>query len=423
MKNKGVRREAHSPSTPRADERDAREDVRGDARVTSNVVAREDARAASSVGAESSSVASLWDGRVVAFVLGVKALVIFFAAQGYTVWKDERLGSFYEWLSVWNRWDAPHYLDIARTGYVREGVESRWIVFYPLYPWLVRAASFLLRDELAAAFFVSALASVAAGLLLYRLALLDEDERVARASVLFMFVFPTSYFLHIGYTESLFLALALATMLAARARRWPLAGVLGALACMTRVNGLALHPALAFEAWEEYRAGGRRLRARWLWALLPASGFGVYLLINWTAGGHPLAFLQTQDKYWYRTFAWPWDAIAAAWRMSLGAKPSDALVVGWQEFFFVLLGLGLTAWAWARMRASYAAWMTFNWLLWTCTKFVLSVPRYTLVLFPMYIIFARASARRPEAGALIAIWSLLFLSLFIARFSQGYWAF
>ena len=237
MKTKGVRREAHPPSTSRADERDAR--------ATSNVVVREDARAA-----WTDSLASLWDGRVAAFVLGVKALVIFFAAQAYTVWKDERLGSFYDWLSVWNRWDAPHYLDIARMGYVREGVESRWIVFCPLYPWLVRAASFLLRDELVAAFFVSAFASVAAGLLLYRLALLDEDERVARASVLFMFVFPTSYFLHIGYTESLFMALALATMLAARARRWPLAGLLGALACMTRVNGLALLPALAFEAWE-----------------------------------------------------------------------------------------------------------------------------------------------------------------------------
>ena len=58
-------------------------------------------------------------------------------------------------LEVWNRWDAPHYLDIARQGYVSTGEESRWIVFYPLYPWLVRAASLVLRDELLAAFFVS----------------------------------------------------------------------------------------------------------------------------------------------------------------------------------------------------------------------------------------------------------------------------
>jgi hypothetical protein len=410
MKKKGVRREVHSSTPPDA------------GRVEERAPSSADERAESRDTWLSSS-APFWDGRTIAFVLGVKAIVLVFAAQAHVIAKNERLGSLHDWLSIWNRWDAPHYLDIARMGYVREGVEARWIVFYPLYPWLVRTASLFVRDELAAAFLVSTLASVAAGLLLYRLARLDNDEWVARASVFFMFVFPTSYFLHIGYTESLFLALALATMLAARVRRWPLAGVLGALACMTRANGLALIPALAFEAWEDYRAGGRVVRARWLWALLPVAGFGVYLLINWSVKGSPIAFLRAQDEYWYRSFAWPWDAMAGSLGMASGGTPSDALMVGWQEFFFVILGLGLTVWAWLRMRASYAAWMTCNWLLWTCTKFVLSVPRYTLVLFPAYMIFARASARRPEAGALIAIWSLLFLALFLVRFSQGYWAF
>jgi hypothetical protein len=409
MKKKSTRREAHAPS-PHA--------VRVEARESSGVAAGVPPR-----DSRHSSLLSLWDGRTAAFVLGVKALVFLFAAQAFAVWKNERPGSFYDWLSLWNRWDAPHYLDIARMGYVKEGVESRWIVFYPLYPWLVRAASFVLRDELVSAFFVSTLASIAAGVLLYRLARLDDGEWAARAAVFFMFVFPTSYFLHVGYTESLFLALALGTFLAARTRRWPLAGVLGALACMTRANGLALVPALAFEAWGEYRASGRRPSARWLWALLPLAGFGVYLSINYSVKGSPVAFLKLQDEYWYRTFAWPWDAVAASWRFWQGNSPSDALMVGFQEFFFVLLGLGLTVWAWAKMRASYAAWMTCNWLLWSCTKFVLSVPRYTLVLFPAYLIFARASARRPEAGALIAVWSLLFLALFLARFSQGYWAF
>jgi Gpi18-like mannosyltransferase len=368
-------------------------------------------------------LAALWDTRVALFVLGVKALVLVSAAQAYMVVKNERLGSFRDCLSIWNRWDAPHYLDIAQMGYVSDGLEARWIVFYPLYPWLVRAAAHVFADELVAAFFISTLASVAAGLLLYRLALVDESEWVARACVFFMLVFPTSYFLHIGYTESLFLALALGAFLAARLRRWPLAGLVGALACMTRANGLALIPALAFEAWEEWRACGRRVRVAWLWALAPAAGFAVYLLINWHVQGHPFAFLSAQDEFWYRTFGWPWEGVAEAWKMTGSDTPSDALLVGWQELLFVALGLALTALSWLRLRASYAAWMTFNWLLWTCTKFVLSVPRYTLVMFPAYLLFARASRSRPAAGALIAVWSLLYLALFAARFSQGYWAF
>ncbi|MET0623136.1 MAG: mannosyltransferase family protein [Pyrinomonadaceae bacterium] len=364
-----------------------------------------------------------FDTRAAGLVLAVKALLIWYGAESFVIWKNERHGSFYDWLAIWNRWDAPHYLDIARMGYVSEGVEARWIVFYPLYPWLVRASAFVLRDELLAAFFVSGAASVAAGVLLYRLARVDEPEEVARASVFYMLVFPTAYFLHVGYTESLFIALALGAFLAARSRCWWAAGLLGALAALARVNGLLLIPALAFEAWEEYRASGRRVRAAWLWALGPLAGFGGYLFINWWVLGDPRAFLGMQGQHWFKSLTWPWVGIREAWNSVWGRAPSEARMVGWQELLFLLLGLGLTAWAWLRLRASYAVWMTCNWLLWTSTKFVLSVPRYTLVLFPAFILFARLRASRPAWGAAVAVWSLLFLALFAARFAQGYWAF
>ncbi len=365
-----------------------------------------------------------FDARVVGLVLAVKALLLLYGAQAFVVWKNEWVGSFYGWLAIWNRWDAPHYLDIARMGYVPQGVESRWIVFFPLYPWLVRASAVVLRDGLLAAFFVSGLASVAAGLLLYRLARADEEpEEVARGAVFYLLVFPTAYFLHIGYNESLFLALVLGAFVAARGRCWWAAGLLGGLAAMTRLNGVVLVPALAFEAWAEYRNEGRRVRREWLWLLLPGAGFAAYLLINWWVLGDPRAFLQIQGEHWFKSPTWPWVGIGGAWDATWGKTPSDALMIGWQEFFFILLGLGLTVWAWARLRTSYAVWMTCNWLLWTSTKFALSVPRYTLVLFPAFILLARLRAARPAWGATVAVWSLLMLALFAARFSQGYWAF
>lgn len=365
-----------------------------------------------------------FDARVVGLVLAVKALLLLYGVQAFVVWRNEWVGSFYNWLTIWNRWDAPHYLDIARMGYVSEGVEARWIVFFPLYPWLVRVAAFFLRDELVAAFFVSGLASIAAGLLLYRLARAeDEPEEVARGAVFYLLVFPTAYFLHIGYNESLFLALVLGAFLAARARCWWAAGLLGCLAALARINGVVLLPALAFEAWEEYRGAGRRVRAGWLWLLLVGVGFGVYLLINWWVLGDPRAFLTMQGEHWFKSPTWPWVGIQGAWNSIWGRMPSDALMIGWQEFFFILLGLGLTVWAWLRLRASYAMWMTCNWLIWTSTKFALSVPRYTLALFPAFILLARLRAARPAWGAAVAVWSLLMLALFAARFAQGYWTF
>ena len=361
--------------------------------------------------------------QVVALTLAVKFVVLVFGGQAYTILGDKRTGSLYGWLEIWNRWDAPHYLDLARDGYVSEGLGARWIVFYPLYPWLVRAASFVLQDLLVSAFFVSAVASVAAALLLYRLARLDEAEETARAAVVFLLAFPTAYFLHIGYTESLFLALALGAFYAARRRRWWLVAVLGALAGMARVNGLILVPALAFEALEEYRREGRRWRWEWLAVLAAGAGFGVYLLINYKALGDPFAFLRAQDAFWFKHLTWPWKGVGQAWDAVGGRGPSESLMVGWHELFFTLVGLGCAVWCWARQRTSYAVWVTLNWLLWTSTSFVLSVPRYTLVLFPLYLLCARADARSRAAGAVILFWSLLFMALFTARFVTGNWAF
>jgi hypothetical protein len=360
------------------------------------------------------------DRRTIALVLVVKALLIIYGVHAFTILQDQWASG---WLEIWNRWDAPHYLDIARQGYVPIGVEKRWIVFYPLYPWLVRIFGVVFRDYVVSAFFVSAIASIAAALLLQRLAREDVDETVARTTVFFMLIFPTAYFLHIGYTESLFLALTLGAFLAARRRVWWAAGLLGAFASLSRVNGLLLIPALAIEAFNQYRTEGRELRREWAWIALCGSGFVIYLLINQYALGDPLAFLQMQKEHWSRQFTWPWVSIADAWRSTDRREPAEALMVGWQELTFTILGALCTIWCAVRLRASYAVWMGANWLLWTSTQFLLSVPRYTLVMFPIYIIFARAAVTRPVLGAAIVVWSLLFFALFAGQFVRGYWAF
>ena len=362
------------------------------------------------------------DWPLVGMIVAIKMLVLLFGVEAYSVLQNQSAGAFRGWLEIWNRWDAPHYLDLAREGYVAAGDERFWIVFYPLYPWTVRLCAFVSGDYLASAFIVSALASIAAGLLLQRLVRLDCDEEVARGAVWFMFIFPTSYFLHIGYTESLFLALTLGAFLAARQGRWWLAGTIGALASLTRINGSLLIPALAVEAFGVYRRE-RRWRWEWLWIAFVGCGFALYLLLNWKVLGDPLAFLRIQRGHWYRELTAPWVGIGATWESVMTRAPAEALMVGWQEFFFVMLGLASTIWCWLKLRPSYAVWMTLNWLLWTSTSFVLSTPRYTLILFPIYVLFAQLSDARVIWRSLLTVWSLMMLALFASLFVQGQWAF
>ena len=358
-------------------------------------------------------------GRIVALAVLVKLLVLWLGIQAFIVFTNEPLPTPHQWLEIWNRWDAPHYLDLIDHGYSSTGEERYWIVFFPLFPWLARASNVLFGDPLASAFFVSTIASIVAAVLLYKLARVDDDESDSRDAVWFLLIFPTAYFLHIGYTESLFLALVLASFLAARRGKWAAAGVAGAFASLARVNGLLLVPALAVEALVEYRRT-RKFNAAWLWIALAGLGFVGYLILNKQVTGDFFTFQRHQREHWNRVLSMPWVSMGQAWTGIWVRTPSDSIMVGWQELLFTLIAIAATVWAAIRSRASYAVWCALNVLLWTSTGLLLSAPRYALTLFPMFFWFARS---RGLTRAAITAWSLLWLAMFASLFVQGKWAF
>ena len=208
------------------------------------------------------------DRRLIWLSLLVKVAVLVVGAIAYVVYRSQAIDDPGELLRIWNRWDAPHYLDLVVFGY-RAGDSSDlvgpngyrsiypddlalFIVFYPLFPWLGALVNALVKDPLVSAFVVTTVASLFIAPLLYRLVRHDEEPAVAMRATWFLLIFPTAYFLHIGYTEALFMALVLGSFLAARTERWWLAGILGGLASLTRVNGLILIPALGAEALTQW---------------------------------------------------------------------------------------------------------------------------------------------------------------------------
>jgi Gpi18-like mannosyltransferase len=358
----------------------------------------------------------------IAIALIAKALILFFGAMAFQTVTDQPLDANNSFLGIWSRWDAAHYLKLAENGYTAVGDDRFLIVFFPLYPALVAVFEIVLRDYLISAFFVSAVTSVALALAFRALVNLDHSEKTAQLAVLFLFIFPTSYFLHIPYTESLFLASTVGCFLAARKRFWLAAAALGAAACLTRVNGLILVPALAFEVWEEYKET-RCFNKMWLWLLLIPAGFGLYLVLNYVVAGEPLMFMTYQREHWFRYFRFPWEGIWETAKRINNPKPSDAQMTGIQEILFVAVGFAATVIGWRHLRNSYRAWMAANWLLFVSTSFVLSVPRYTLTLFPLFILMALAARRYRPLKVLFAVWSVLFLALFSVQFVRGWWAF
>ncbi len=358
------------------------------------------------------------DWLVVGWVLAIKVLVFVFAVASYHVLQNQRIESGLGWLKIWNRWDALHFQQLAEFGYSGMRELKSW--FYPLFPWSVRLVTLLTKNYIVSAFLVSGIASIVAAVLLRRLVRLDFPAHVAQRAVWFFLIFPTAYFLHIGYTESLFLALAIGSILAARTGRWWLAGSLGALGWMVRAPGIALVPTLGIEAMHQYWCT-RRWQWRWLWIALVPLGFVVYLLINLNVTGDAFSFFRMRTELFFISTSWPWVGIRTAIG-NLHLAPGEAEMVGAQETFYIALGFIATVVSWIKLRPVYSMWMTANWLLFTCVTYVLSVPRYTLTMFPIFILFSLLAANR-FWNAVITVWSLFFFALFASLFAWGRWAF
>jgi hypothetical protein len=251
----------------------------------------------------------------------------------------------------------------------------------------------------------------------------DLGPRVGLWSAGLLLVFPTAYFLHIGYTESLFLALSFASLWLARTSRWWGAGIIGGLAALTRANGLILIPALAVEAWLQWRTH-RRFELAWVGALAGVViGFAIYLGLNLAVYGDPFAFSEIQRSHWFKQLSPPWEGIAGMIRWTDSADADNALMLGWMELLFTWLGLGATVLTALWLRPTWAAWMAGNWLLIVGTGFVMSVPRYSLVLFGIVVWAAIAADRWRPVGWVVAAGSATAMAWFGWRFAVGQWAF
>jgi hypothetical protein len=294
------------------------------------------------------------------------------------------------------------------------------IAFFPLYPALIGAVSALGLPARTAALLISNVAGVVAAILLYEVARVDGHEKAAWRAAAFFTVFPTAYFLLVGYTEALFCALTFGSVLAARRQRWLIAGFLGGLAAASRLTGLALLPFLTIELL----AARRALRNLWqliVPPLLVALGFITYLLTNLLVLGDPLAFVAVQRDHWAHSLAAPWRGLAGAVNGITWRVPWEKLTVGGGEIAGGIAAYLATALSWLRLRPADAAYATVVTVMVTFLPFWLSIPRYLLGMYPLFLLAGRITRRwlyLPLAGVSFAA-----LVVFGLAFGRGYWAF
>jgi len=344
-----------------------------------------------------------------------------FAYVSYVLGLDQFPDSI---ISIWNTWDTQHYLKIAQYGYSSSTVDERHllIAFFPLFPLLIKIFSFVFQDYLLSALVVSNIAYIFAVFYLYKLVLLDFDKEDALRSIIYFSIFPTAYFLHAAYTESLFLALTIASFYYARKERWVLSGVIGMLAAMTRVTGIILLPVLLIEYLHQREFKKENIGKDILWIFVIGFGFLIYLILNYMTYGDPLKFLEIQSSHWHMNLSLPTKGLFTAWIGTNWGNPDYMVNNGWFQLVFGILGFIISIYSFFRLRLSYSLYALATWLVVTSTSYWLSLPRFMLTIFPIFIVFA-ILGRRKEINYTIIFMSLLFYALFLSQFVRFRWAF
>jgi hypothetical protein len=368
-----------------------------------------------------------------------------FALPSYHFWA-ERL------LVVWGHWDGEWFLKIAEQGYHST---DDTLAFFPLYPLLVKLLGFiLLNNNMLAAVILSSGLALAALLLLYTLVLHDYDKPTATRATMYLAAFPTAFFLCAVYSESLFLALVLGSFVAARHwKRWWLAGVLAALAALTRNIGVFLVLPLLWEWWQQHRTStlgiagrkfglsisfsGRNAFTHLLPLILPPLALLGWLGYVWAAFGSPFAIFGAQSG-WDRNFRFPWNTIIDTARIFFTSRSADGFppphaywedptLIDFPFFVFATLLLIYGLWlSWrGKMPFSYIIFMgigvVFPLLSPAQRVPLLSYPRFALVLFPLFLVLALLGNRWRWFHYTYLYSSLLLLALFLTRFVNWYW--
>jgi Gpi18-like mannosyltransferase len=319
-------------------------------------------------------------------------------------------------LDVWGRWDAQHYLDIAVQGY-----HGKDFAFFPLYPALIHVFGGLIGDHLIAALIISNLAFLVALAYLYALVKLEfGEDTTAFHAVFYIAVFPTAIFFSAAYTESLFLALTVASVYYARHGNFITSGVFGALASMTRFHGVLLVLPLAYEIWRAYRERRGTVLARGIIGLaLVPSGLAAYMAYLYALVGDPWYFLKVQAN-WNRHLAAPWVSIGNALKQiahsaSAAASANHVIELAFTVAFLVLLVIAIRT-----LRPSYWLYFAASMLIPMSTASLMSIPRFDLVVFPAFMLLA-LWGRRPLVNSAILALFLPLLGLFTVFFADWYW--
>lgn len=328
------------------------------------------------------------------------------------------------------QWDSKYYLEIAQNGYGEK--DSALQVFFPLYPSLLRIAKTINISPVIAGTLINFLSGYFALYFLYLLALdffKKDHSQSIRAILLFLF-FPTAFFLSVFYTEALFCALGFGAFYFARKSRWLLANMFLAPLTALRLPGIIFAIAVFVEYLSQKKFSLKKIDKKILYFLIAPLGLIAYMIFLNKTYHDPLLF---QHAY---KFGWSHDF--------LSLNIFKTIYIQIAEFIKIIItktdafsserlfdhGLFFGAWifvlaiiikTWKKLPVSYLFLCIASLTVFILKGNFVSVSRYVLPLFPIYLALAITLAKRQGAYQLVLAIFGGTMTVLLMLFSAGYW--
>lgn len=332
------------------------------------------------------------------------------------------------------RWDAAHYIRLIEEGYqgYTENGQHLFLVFFPGYVWAARLLRLVIPSTALAGTALSCLCYGGACCYLYRLAGEAYNSRVARDALLYMSLFPFSFFSGLVMTEGLFLLATTGACWYAWRGKWLAFGLFGALAALTRMTGLLVIAVGVIRLLEAYRPleppVGKSLGRCWKplllrlpLTLLPAAGTLLYLLLNLWVDGDPFAFASHQE-HWHQGYLWISQVVEYIGRY-LGDNLGSSF--GWAVWApaLALFVVGLALLYWAALRKGHpAGLLAYGFCFFVATyslSWLLSAGRYLSTCFVLFLFLAKLTQRRPALRAALLGGEGVLLGVYLCAFLAG----
>ena len=332
------------------------------------------------------------------------------------------------------RWDAAHYIHLIEEGYqgYTENGQHLFLVFFPGYVWAARLLRLVIPSTALAGTVLSCLCYGGACCYLYRLAGEAYNSRVARDALLYMSLFPFSFFSGLVMTEGLFLLATTGACWYAWRGKWLAFGLFGALAALTRMTGLLVIAVGVIRLLEAYRPlelpVGKSLGRCWKplllrlpLTLLPAAGTLLYLLLNLWVDGDPFAFASHQE-HWHQGYLWISQVVEYIGRY-LGDNLGSSF--GWAVWApaLALFVVGLALLYWAALRKGHpAGLLAYGFCFFVATyslSWLLSAGRYLSTCFVLFLFLAKLTQRRPALRAALLGGEGVLLGVYLCAFLAG----